>query len=134
MSNRTQVGGTHYEDMEVQPITLIEEYKLSYHEGNVLKYVMRHESKNGVEDLEKALDYLRMLEDGRNSVKVYWFTKWLPINRHWFTKWVPTKCDVNDSVPHIPRFIITFLLCGRDDNGAYSLVRDVVNNLINKLE
>ena len=56
-----QVGGNHYEGMEVQPIHLINKYNLTYIEGNILKYVMRHEFKNGVEDLDKAISYVTML-------------------------------------------------------------------------
>lgn len=39
----------------------IEEYDLNYFEGNVIKYVIRHKSKNGLEDLQKAKWYLERL-------------------------------------------------------------------------
>ena len=117
--SRTQVGGTHYEDMLVQPIDLIEQYKLSYHEGNVLKYVMRHESKNGKEDLEKALDYLRMLEDGRNT-----------ISTHWYDKWLYRNTNVAKSLPYDVQYIITYLLLGRGDKIAYSMLRTDINSII----
>lgn len=30
---------------------------------NVIKYIVRFDSKNGVEDLDKALEYIRLLKD-----------------------------------------------------------------------
>ncbi len=56
-----QIGGTHYEDMPLQPWSIIESNKLDYWEGNVVKYILRYKYKNGVEDLEKALHYLTYL-------------------------------------------------------------------------
>jgi hypothetical protein len=53
-----QVGGTHYAAHEIQPWDIIEEYQLDFWLGNVIKYVCRHEEKNGLEDLEKAAHYL----------------------------------------------------------------------------
>lgn len=48
----------HYTQFKIQPITFIVENKLSYNQGNVIKYVCRHGSKNGVEDLKKAKVYI----------------------------------------------------------------------------
>jgi hypothetical protein len=56
-----QIGGTHYKTMEIQPWEVIERAELDFWEGNVVKYVMRYRSKNGLEDLEKALHYLEYL-------------------------------------------------------------------------
>lgn len=57
----TQVGGDHYSKMKVQPIDFITANGLGYIEGNIIKYVCRYKSKNGVEDLKKAHHYLQML-------------------------------------------------------------------------
>jgi hypothetical protein len=57
----TQVGGTHYKDMPIQPLEYIVANELLFCEGNVVKYVSRWRSKNGVEDLRKARHYLDML-------------------------------------------------------------------------
>jgi len=51
----------HYADLPIQPIQIIVANKLNYFEGNVLKYLLRHRNKNGVEDLKKAIRYLEML-------------------------------------------------------------------------
>ena len=53
-----QVGGNHYKDMAIQPIEFILANKLSYCQGNVIKYVCRYPHKNGVEDLRKARQYI----------------------------------------------------------------------------
>ena len=57
----TQIGGTHYKDMAIQPLEYIVANKLSFCEGNVVKYVSRWRNKNGIEDLRKARQYIDML-------------------------------------------------------------------------
>ena len=57
----TQVGGNHYSKMKIQPIDFITANGIGYIEGNIIKYVCRYKSKNGVEDLKKAQHYLQML-------------------------------------------------------------------------
>lgn len=53
--------GTHYDTGGVTPVDLIRDAKLNFFEGSVVKYVARHRRKGGKEDLEKAIDYLKML-------------------------------------------------------------------------
>lgn len=58
----------HYTQWVIQPITFITANKLNFCQGNVIKYVMRYQAKNGLEDLKKAkvyIDYLiQELETG----------------------------------------------------------------------
>lgn len=56
-----QIGGDHYSKHKIQPFDVIDEYDLNYYEGNVLKYLLRHKDKNGIEDLKKAAHYLDVL-------------------------------------------------------------------------
>ena len=56
-----QEGGSHYKHFAIQPVEYIHANNLSYLEGNVVKYVSRHRSKNGVEDIRKAIHYLEMI-------------------------------------------------------------------------
>lgn len=56
-----QVGGDHYKKQTIQPWDYIIANNLGYLEGNVIKYVSRYKSKNGVEDLKKAEHYLQKL-------------------------------------------------------------------------
>lgn len=49
----------HYTFGEIEPIDVIEDWKLPYHLGNVIKYIARAEHKgNMIEDLKKARWYL----------------------------------------------------------------------------
>lgn len=58
-----QVGGTHYAGT-VQHWDLMEEYDVSYLEAQASRYLSRWRKKGGLEDLEKALTFLRKM-DGR---------------------------------------------------------------------
>jgi hypothetical protein len=63
MSDRmqTQVGGDHYKGYAIQPAEFIHKNGIGFAEGNVIKYVCRHRSKGGADDLRKAIHYLEML-------------------------------------------------------------------------
>lgn len=50
----------HYA-LEPEPLDVIEAWGLGYHEGNIVKYITRWRSKDGVRDLRKAQEYLRRL-------------------------------------------------------------------------
>lgn len=56
-----QVAGNHYKAMKIQPVEFIHANKIPYLEGNVIKYVSRWRSKDGVADLEKAKHYIDLL-------------------------------------------------------------------------
>lgn len=56
-----QVGGDHYELQAIQPWDIIIANKLDFFAGNALKYLLRHEQKNGKEDLEKAIHYIQKM-------------------------------------------------------------------------
>ena len=56
-----QVGGDHYKNKKIQPVEYIHANSIGFFEGNVIKYVTRWKSKNGIKDLEKARHYLDLL-------------------------------------------------------------------------
>ena len=56
-----QEGGSHYKQMAIQPIEYIQANSLDYLEGNVIKYISRHKSKNGQEDIKKAMHYCQLI-------------------------------------------------------------------------
>lgn len=56
-----QVGGDHYKSMKIQPAKFALENKLDYCQANAIKYICRHDSKNGKQDLEKAKHYIDLL-------------------------------------------------------------------------
>lgn len=56
-----QVGGGHYKDMAIQPAEFIHKNNIGYLQGNVIKYVCRHASKGGPQDIRKAIHYCRLI-------------------------------------------------------------------------
>lgn len=56
-----QVGGGHYKDMKIQPVEFIHSNGIGYIEGNCIKYLCRHKSKNGAEDIKKVIHYCQLL-------------------------------------------------------------------------
>jgi len=56
-----QVGGSHYKDCKIQPTEFIHANNIPFIEGNIIKYVIRHRNKNGIEDLKKAKHYIDLL-------------------------------------------------------------------------
>lgn len=63
-----QIGGSHYENLAIQPIEFILKNNLPFCEGNVVKYICRWRQKGGVEDLYKAKQYLQFLIDIENGI------------------------------------------------------------------
>lgn len=60
-TNCTPPSNPHYKQTTIEPITVIQDWKLSFCLGNVIKYIGRADHKgNKLSDLEKAADYLRM--------------------------------------------------------------------------
>ena len=55
-----QIGGSHYKDFHIQPYEFISKNNLSFFQGNVVKYVCRYLTKNGIEDLEKIKNYCEL--------------------------------------------------------------------------
>ena len=56
-----QIGGSHYKNFKIQPSEFVIENELLYPEGCVIKYIIRHRSKNGKEDLLKAKHFIDMI-------------------------------------------------------------------------
>lgn len=57
---KTQVGGMHYTDMPIQPFQYSHANKLDAFQHTVVKYVTRHKTKGGKQDLEKAIHTLQL--------------------------------------------------------------------------
>ncbi|MDM8214766.1 DUF3310 domain-containing protein [Desulfovibrio piger] len=51
----------HYARWKIEPLEFISRNKLDFLRGNIIKYIMRYDAKNGVEDLKKARVYLDRL-------------------------------------------------------------------------
>jgi len=66
-ANETQVGGTHYKDMGVQPWEVMEavltrEEFIGFLKGNCIKYAMRQGRKDS-DDVNKCLHYIKKLNE-----------------------------------------------------------------------
>lgn len=57
----TQVGGSHYKDMAIQPMEYSMANKLDACQHTAIKYVTRFRQKGGIQDLEKAKHVIDML-------------------------------------------------------------------------
>ncbi len=58
---QSQVGGSHYKDMKIQPVEFIHANGIGYFEGCAIKYLSRWKVKGGVEDLKKAKHFIELL-------------------------------------------------------------------------
>jgi hypothetical protein len=56
-----QEGGAHYKNLKMQPVEFIHANELGFCEGSVIKYVCRHQAKNGAQDIKKAIHYLELI-------------------------------------------------------------------------
>jgi hypothetical protein len=57
----TQVAGSHYKTLKIQPVENIHAIGIGYAEGNVIKYLTRWKDKGGIDDLETAKHYIELL-------------------------------------------------------------------------
>lgn len=76
-----QIGGNHYKNFEYQPIEFFMDMKLNFIQCNIIKYIVRHRQKNGIEDVKKAKHYAEIGLEMRIDVgdKINWnlFDKFL---------------------------------------------------------
>ncbi len=65
---KDNINPTYYVGSKIQVSDFISEFKLDYFSGNIVKYVVRHKFKNGLEDLKKARWYLdKLISQHRDS-------------------------------------------------------------------
>ena len=57
----TQIDGDHYKQMEIQPIEFAMANELDMCQALIIKYIVRHESKGGEADLDKAIHCIELL-------------------------------------------------------------------------
>jgi hypothetical protein len=63
----TQIGGTHYKDMAIQPLEFIMANDLSFVVGNIVKYACRFDKKGqSILDLQKVIHYAQILIEEEN--------------------------------------------------------------------
>ena len=76
-----QIGGSHYLKYKIQPSKFVIENKLLFPEGSVIKYILRHQNKDGKKDLLKAIHFIEMIieRDYKETKQKSWideFRKW----------------------------------------------------------
>ena len=76
-----QIGGSHYLKYKIQPSKFVIENKLLFPEASVIKYIVRHQDKDGKQDLLKAIHFIEMIieRDYSDKPKESWiegFRKW----------------------------------------------------------
>ena len=57
----TQVGGSHYKNMKIQPIEFCHVNNIPYLEATAIKYLCRWRDKDGLQDLHKAKHFIEVL-------------------------------------------------------------------------
>ena len=61
---KDNINPDHYGNSGIDVIDFCQANNLDFMQGNVIKYVFRYKNKNGLEDLEKAKEYIdRMIEN-----------------------------------------------------------------------
>tara|TARA_R100001086_G_C11744029_1_gene233335 strand:- start:13 stop:609 length:597 start_codon:yes stop_codon:yes gene_type:complete len=68
-SSMKQVGGNHYEKKKIQPWDVTLDWKLDPWLASVVRYISRHQDKNGIEDIRKAIHYLKYVEENYSTIK-----------------------------------------------------------------
>lgn len=63
-----QVGGQHYKKYKIQPVELYNKFNLGFGESNLIKYSMRHQDKNGLQDLDKVVHYCDLMIQFNNPI------------------------------------------------------------------
>ena len=76
-----QIGGSHYLKYKIQPSKFVIENKLLFPEASVIKYIVRHQDKDGKKDLLKAIHFIEMIieRDYKEIKQESWvegFRKW----------------------------------------------------------
>ena len=62
-ANDKQVGGDHYKSTKIQHWDLVLANDIPYLDAVAIKYLMRHKTKNGLQDLEKAEHYIQKMKE-----------------------------------------------------------------------
>ena len=57
----------HYSNLPIEPWDFIQQNKLDFFEGNVVKYICRWRTKGGADDLRKAITYIEKIIDNEKK-------------------------------------------------------------------
>lgn len=65
----------HYARFKIEPIRFICENGLNFFQGNIVKYTLRHDAKNGLEDIKKVIRYATMYHEFLAGNPDWWKAK-----------------------------------------------------------
>ena len=72
--SKKQIGGSHYKKYVISPWEFIRKNLLNPFQANVIRYVVRYEDKNGIEDLQKIIHYcemeIKLLKEKKRRYKI----------------------------------------------------------------
>ena len=66
---KESVSPDYYARYDIEPVSFIMRNQIPFAEGSVIKYVLRHDMKGGVEDIDKAIRYLEMIKEEKYNAK-----------------------------------------------------------------
>jgi hypothetical protein len=96
---QNQIGGNHYRKLPMQPVELAAKLSLDSFELNIIKYLSRYKSKNGLADIQKAEHYFDLMHDfGVNQVR--WWHFYRPLMTAKRVRWIDTYCELNEIGPY----------------------------------
>lgn len=72
-----QVGGDHYKTKAMQPVELWAALDLNGFQASIVKYITRHEEKNGAADIDKAEHFFALMVELQ---PVRWWHKLTTLN------------------------------------------------------
>lgn len=57
------VNPVRYTKGSIEPWDFISDHQMTFDEGNVIKYIVRHRYKDGIKDLKKVVQYVNHLAE-----------------------------------------------------------------------
>lgn len=79
---KTQIGGGHYQQMAIQPMEFSMTNNWDACAHTILKYISRHASKNGLEDLNKARHCVDMRVELMDGVDLFTVSVRIPMAQY----------------------------------------------------
>lgn len=116
-----QVGGNHYEVLEIQPVELFFRLQLPWHKAEPIKYLSRFPNKNGYQDLLKCIHILRLAIEVTKDLS----DTEVPMVYHYETPMLPDDMFINK---YIDQFKTGFFLEPTSWNIFVKCIMNILNN------
>lgn len=120
----TQIGGSHYKNMAIQPVELIARLKFDFIQGSIVKYISRDKEGKRLQDLQKAKHFceLGIIYGGFEKPVNISSTKCVSLGNH-------IRDYVHSNSLHADSYDIIFFVAHND----YKKAAIIINNLIEEL-